>query len=88
MCDAFSFHKLPNITFFRTLSRNNSPFKNNQRPEQHERGKNKKVRHSRKTVSSNEKYFSFVELAYYCWTSLYVDKTVGQLTIVRTPRKL
>ena len=51
---AFSFHKLPNIIFW-ALSTNKSYFKNNQRPEQHNRGKNKKFRHSRKTLSSNEK---------------------------------
>ena len=43
------------ISIFRALSTNKAKFKNNQRPEQHERWKNKKVRHSPKTVASNEK---------------------------------
>jgi len=51
--NAFSFQKLPNImTYLQNVLEKMDirQFKNNQQPEQHEWGKNKKVRHSRKTV--------------------------------------
>jgi len=51
----FSLHKPPNIHFFEHFLQISHNLRINHRPEQHERSKNKKVRHSCKTVSSNQK---------------------------------